>query len=284
MSNISNAMRAEVLAHALPHIKEYAGKVVVVKYGGSAMIGEIMQNEVMKDITLLSTVGVKVVLVHGGGPEISELLAKTGKKSEFVGGLRVTDKETADAAQMALAGKVGKNLASIIGRQGGRAVSLCGLDGNIIRARQIDERLGFVGEVESVDTALIDDLLSLGYIPVIAPLGADEKGQVYNINADTAAAGIAGALRAEGLIQMTDVGGILTSRDDPDSVISEINVSEVPLLIHNGVISGGMIPKAECCVEAIRRGVRKVFIIDGRVPHSIITELLTDEGMGTMLH
>lgn len=280
--NLTNAQRAEVLIHALPYIQKYTNKVVVVKYGGNAMINEELKSAVMGDVVLLSLIGIKVVLVHGGGPEISETLNKMGKKSEFVDGLRVTDAETADVVQMVLAGKINKSLVNLLGSMGGKAIGLSGIDGQMITAKKLDERLGFVGEITHVNTDIIDDVLEKSYIPVISTVGFDGNGNVYNINADTAASRIAGELKAESLISMTDIEGILRDRNDPSSLISSINVSEAPMLMREGVISGGMIPKVECCVDAIRRGVRKVFIIDGRVPHSILIEMLTDEGIGTM--
>ncbi len=279
---ISNTDRAKILTEALPYIQKYNGKIVVVKYGGNAMINEELKAAVMGDIVLLSLIGVRVVLVHGGGPEITEMLAKIGKKSEFVDGLRVTDKETADIVQMVLAGKVNKSLVNYIQGIGGRAIGLCGTDGHMIKAKMKDERLGFVGEITDVNTDPILDVLDKGYIPVVSTIGCDNDGNVYNINADTAAAKIAGKLQAESLISMTDIRGILRDKDDEDTLIPVVNVSEAPQLIHSGVISGGMIPKIECCIEAIRQGVSKVFIVDGRVPHSILIEVLTDEGIGTM--
>lgn len=281
--NITNAQRAEVIMQALPYIQKYYGKIVVVKYGGNAMINEELKNSVMGDIVLLTQIGVKVVLVHGGGPEITDELNKIGKKSEFIGGLRVTDKETADVVQMVLAGKINKSLVNLLQIKGGQAIGLCGLDGHMIEAKQLDDVHGYVGEITAVNTKPIIDLLDNGYIPVISTVGCDSQGNVYNINADTAAARIAGMLRAESLITMTDTSGILLDKDDPSTLISKLNVSDAPKLYHDGVISGGMIPKVECCIEAIRRGVSKVFIIDGRIPHAILIETLTDEGIGTML-
>lgn len=280
--NISNAERAKILTEALPYIQKYSGKIIVVKYGGNAMINDELKSAVMGDIVLLSLIGIKVVLVHGGGPEISDMLKKVGKKSEFVDGLRVTDRETADIVQMVLAGKVNKSLVNYIQGIGGKAIGLCGADGHMIKARTKDERLGFVGEITDINTEPILDVLDKGYIPVISTIGCDDNGNIYNINADTAASKIAGELCAESFISMTDIRGILRDKDDENSLIPVINVSDAPRLIHEGIISGGMIPKIECCIEAIRRGVSKVFIIDGRVPHSILIETLTDEGIGTM--
>lgn len=279
---ISNATRASVLVHALPYIQEYTGKIVVIKYGGNAMVNEKLKDSVMRDIILLSLVGVKVVLVHGGGPEITAMLDKIGKKSEFFNGLRVTDSETVDIVQMVLAGKVNKSLVNLIELKGGRAIGLSGLDGHMIKAKMKDEKLGFVGSVTSVNVQPVLDVLEKGYIPVISTVGCDDEGNVYNINADTAAAKIAGALGAESLISMTDICGILENKDDETTLIPEIRVSDAPSLIEKGIISGGMIPKAECCINAIKWGVRRVFIIDGRIPHSILIEMLTNEGIGTM--
>lgn len=280
--NISNAQRATVLVHALPYIQEYTGKIVVVKYGGNAMVNEKLQNSVMRDIILLSLIGVKVVLVHGGGPEITDMLTKIGKKSEFVDGLRVTDRETVEVTQMVLAGKINKNLVNLIQNMGGTAMGLSGIDGHMIEASPKSEKLGFVGEITNINPKPILDVIGNGYIPVISTVGCDCSGNVYNINADTAAARIAGKLGAESLISLTDISGILMDKNDPESLISKIRVNEVPQLIQDGVIDGGMIPKAQCCVNAIRGGVNRVFIIDGRVPHSILIEMLTNEGIGTM--
>ena len=282
MMELTNAQRAQILIEALPNIQEYTGKIIVIKYGGNAMKNEELKRAVMGDLVLLSLIGVRVVLVHGGGPEITDMLARVGKKSEFVDGLRVTDAESIEIVQMVLAGKVNKSLVGLIGEAGGKAIGLCGLDAKLIEAKPMDERLGFVGDITSVNITPITDLLEKGYIPVVSTVGCDDKGNVYNINADTAASAIAGKLRAESLLTMTDIAGLMRDTSDPSTLISKLNVSEVPQLISEGVISGGMIPKVECCVEAIRRGVSKVFVIDGRVPHSILIELLTDEGLGTM--
>ncbi|MBE6606290.1 MAG: acetylglutamate kinase [Ruminococcaceae bacterium] len=279
---INNTDRAQILTEALPYIQKYKDKVIVVKYGGNAMINEELKNAVMGDIVLLSLIGIKVVLVHGGGPEISDMLKRVGKESTFVNGLRVTDAETAEIAQMVLAGKVNKSLVNLIESRGGKSVGLSGPDGKLIVAKQLDEKLGYVGEIVSVNVEPINILLDNGYIPVISSIGCDMNNNVYNINADTVAAMIAAELGAESLVSMTDICGILRDKDDPSTLIPKITVSETPSLIREGIISGGMIPKIECCTEAIRRGVRKVFIIDGRVPHSILIETLTDEGIGTM--
>lgn len=282
MDNISNAKRASILVHALPYIQEYTGKIVVVKYGGNAMIDEKLKDSVMRDIVLLSLIGVKVVLVHGGGPEISDMLKKIGKQSEFVNGLRVTDKETVDIVQMVLAGKVNKSLVNIIENRGGNAIGLSGMDGHIIEATVKDKQLGFVGEITKVNVQPILDVIDKGYIPVISTVGCDNDGNVYNINADTAAAKIAGELSAESLISMTDISGILMDKDDPDTLIPVIKTSETDTLIQSGIISGGMLPKVECCINAIKWGVERVFIIDGTIPHAILIEMLTNEGIGTM--
>ena len=279
---ITNNLRGQVLVEALPYIQKYSNKIVVIKYGGNAMINEDLKNAVMGDIALLSLIGVKVVLVHGGGPEINDTLAKIGKKSEWVDGLRVTDKETVDVVQMVLAGKVNKSLVALLGRLGSKAIGLCGADGQLIKAKVKDERLGYVGEITDINPEPILDLLEKGYVPVISTTACDDEGNIYNINADTAAAKIAGTLKAECLISMTDIAGILRDKDDPSTLIPKIYVSDIPQLIHEGIISGGMIPKIDCCGEAIRRGVNKVFILDGTVPHSLLIETLTNEGLGTM--
>ncbi len=281
--DITNAQRAEVLTQALPYIKSYNGKIVVIKYGGNAMINEQLKEQVMEDIVLLSLIGVKVVLVHGGGPEITETMKKVGKESVFLDGLRVTDKETADIVQMVLAGKINKSLVNLLGVKGGRAMGLSGMDDRMILCEMKDERLGFVGKITKVNVTPVMDLLEKGYIPVISTVGVDGEGNVYNINADTAAAYIAGALQAERLITLTDISGILRDQNDPSTLISELDIEEAHQLFETGVISGGMIPKVECCIEAIQHGVKKVIIMDGRVPHSILIETLTDEGAGTMV-
>ena len=283
---ISNSDKAQVLAQSLPYIQKYYNKVVVVKYGGNAMKSEELKQAVMSDIVLLSLVGIKVVLVHGGGPEISEMLKKIGKESRFVNGLRYTDAETAEIVQMVLAGKVNKSLVALLKKHGGRAIGLCGMDAGmfICKKHETGEDIGFVGDIVDIDTKLIEDSLDNGYIPVIATVGCDEEGNVYNINADTAAASIAAALRAENVILMTDIRGLLRDKDDESTLMPEVSVSEVPYLISQGIISGGMIPKIECCVEAVRRGVKKSVIIDGRIPNSILIEMLSDAGIGTMFY
>lgn len=278
----TTAQRAEILTQALPYIQKYNNKIVVIKYGGNAMINEDLKEAVMGDIVLLSLIGVKVVLVHGGGPEINEMLGKIGKKSEFIGGLRVTDEETMEIVQMVLAGKVNKNLVNLLQSKGGKAIGLCGIDGHMIAAKKVSDQHGFAGEVTGVNVAPILDVLEKGYIPVVSTVGYDNDNNVYNINADTAAARIAGELKAECLISMTDIVGLCKDKDDPTTLIPKVYVSDAPKLIRDGVISGGMIPKINCCIESIRRGVNKVFILDGRVPHAILIEILTDEGLGTM--
>ena len=281
--HFSNAERAEVLTAALPYIKKYSGKIVVIKYGGNAMINEQLKQQVMEDIALLWLIGVKVVLVHGGGPEISDTMKRLGKEAVFVDGLRVTDRETVDIVQMVLAGKVNKSLVNLIQTMGGHAVGLSGIDGGIIEATVKDERLGYVGQITKIRTQPITDLLEKNYIPVISTIASDRQGDVYNINGDTAAAFIAGALGAERLIMMTDIAGILEDKDDPSTLIPQITVGEAKKLYDSGIISGGMIPKVDCCIEALEHGVNNVIIMDGRIPHSILMELLTDEGAGTMV-
>ena len=280
--NISMEEKAGILTRALPYIQKYNGKILVVKYGGNAMVSEELKESVMSDIILLSTIGIKVVLVHGGGPEITGMLNKIGKKSEFVNGLRVTDKETADVVQMVLAGKINKSLVNLLCARGGNAIGLSGSDGGMIKAKPKAAELGYVGVITDINVQPILDVIEMGYIPVISTVGFDDDGNTYNINADTVAAGIAGRLKAESLISMTDIAGILRDKDDPTTLISKIFVEDAPKLMDDGIISGGMIPKVQCCVDAINLGVRKVFVIDGRIPHSIIIEVLTDEGIGTM--
>ena len=280
--NLTNAQRAEVLTQALPYIQKYYNKVVVIKYGGNAMINEDLKKAVMNDIVLLSLIGVKVVLVHGGGPEINSMLNKIGKKSEFVNGLRVTDAETIDTVLMVLAGKVNKSLVNLIECTGGKSVGLCGLDGHLIEAETLDEKLGYVGKITKVNIDPITDLLDHGYIPVVSTLGCDMDGHVYNINADTAAAKIAAEMKAESLISMTDICGILMDQHDPSTLVTNITPEKAHKLMEDGIIQGGMIPKVECCLDAIEGGVNRVFILDGTKPHAILMEMLTDEGVGTM--
>lgn len=281
--NLSNADRATVLVEALPYIKKYNGKVVVIKYGGNAMINDELKQRVMEDIVLLTLIGVKVVLVHGGGPEITDMLKKVGKESKFVDGLRVTDKESTEIVQMVLAGKINKSLVNLLETKGGKAMGICGIDGQMIKAEIKDERLGFVGKITEVNVEPITDLLDHGYIPVVSTIGCDKQGNVYNVNADTAAAFIAGAMKADRFILMTDIAGILHDKDNPDSLIPLVDIKQAVELFNNEVISGGMIPKVECCIDAINRGVDKVTIMDGRVPHAILLDMLTDEGVGTMV-
>lgn len=283
MSEISNSERMKVIIEALPYIKRHNGSIVVVKYGGNAMVNEELKQEVMEDIVLLSLIGVKVVLVHGGGPDMNKLMEKLGKKPHFENGLRVTDKETIEIAEMVLAGKVNKSLVNLLQTKGGKAMGVSGIDGRLIEARVKNKNLGYVGSIVKVNTAPVMDLLRNGYIPVVSTIACDREGNVYNINGDTAAAYIAGALKAERLILMTDIAGVLRDKDDPSTLIPEMTVSEAVKLYEQEVISGGMIPKVDCCIEAINMGVEKAIIMDGRVPHSLLTELLTNEGAGTMV-
>lgn len=276
-------IRANALVEALPYLQEYNDKVVVVKYGGNAMTNETLKQAVMQDVVLLSLVGIKVVLVHGGGPEINAMLTKINKKSEFVNGLRYTDEETIDIVQMVLAGKVNKDLVLLLEQAGGKAVGLSGLDGNLIKASQLNPDLGYVGDITEIDPGVINTALNNGYIPVVSTVGAGKNGEVFNINADTAAARIAAEMGAANLILLTDIKGLLENKDDENTLIRVVGVSEVNYLKNQGIISGGMIPKIDCCVEAVRRGVRQTSIIDGRIPHSILIELLTDIGAGTMI-
>ena len=270
----SNAERAKILVQALPYIQKHSGKIIVIKY---------LKQQVMEDIVLLWHVGVKIVLVHGGGPEINDLMKRLGKKAEFVDGLRVTDKETVDIVEMILAGKVNKSLVNLLQMRGGNAIGLSGIDGRLIECKVKDSRLGFVGEVTHVNAKPVLDLLEKGYIPVVSTVGCDEKGNAYNINGDTAAACIAGALNTETFILMTDVPGILRDKDDEKTLIPAVTIAETAKLKEEGVIAGGMLPKVKCCEDAISHGVKNVIIMDGRVPHSILMELLTDEGAGTMV-
>ena len=285
-TSMTNSMKASVLTAALPYIQKYTGKVVVVKYGGNAMTNEELKAAVMSDIVLLNLVGIKVVLVHGGGPEITATLKALGIESRFVNGLRYTDEETAKVVQMVLCGKTNKDLVKLIAGCGGRALGLCGLDGSMIKAEKLTGSvdLGFVGRITEVDTSPILNAMAEGYIPVVATVGVDQQGQVYNINADTAAACIATALHAENIILMTDIRGLMRDTKDENSLISSVSIGELPALIENGTITGGMIPKVECCADAVRGGVRKAVMIDGRIPHSILIEMFSDEGIGTMFH
>ena len=280
---LSNPERAQVLTEALPYIKRYNDKIIVVKYGGNAMVDDELKQQVMEDLVLLWLIGIKVVLVHGGGPDIDDIMSKLGKEPKWVDGLRVTDKETVDIVQMVLAGKVNKTLVNMLEAKGGKAMGISGMDGRLIESKIRDERLGYVGDITRINIKPVIDLLEKNYIPVISTLGCDRDGNTYNINGDTAAAYIAGALNAERLIMMTDIAGILRDKDDPSTLISEITIEEAGKLYKEGVISGGMIPKVNCCIEAIHEGVKDVTIMDGRVSHSILMELLTDEGAGTMV-
>lgn len=280
-----NEIRSRILTEALPYIQEYTGKIIVVKYGGNAMLNDELKQAVMSNIVLLSLIGIKVVLVHGGGPEINEMLKKCSLESKFINGLRYTDKATAEIVQMVLAGKINKELVSLLQQQKGRAIGLCGIDDNLLLAEKLQSEvdLGYVGEIKKVNPQPILHALENGYIPVIATVATSEDGTVYNINADTAAARIAAELGAANLILMTDIKGLLRDKNDEDTLIYSLNINEVPLLKKQGIVSGGMIPKVDCCVEAVRRGVKKTNIIDGRIPHSILIELLTSQGAGTMI-
>lgn len=280
--NTSNAVRAEILTQAVPYIKEYTGKYVVAKYGGNAMTDPQLKKSVMQDILLLQLVGVKVILVHGGGPEISAMLKKLSIESHFENGLRVTDDDTMEVVQMVLAGKVNKSLAADLSALGGRAVGLCGIDGGLIKVHQKNEKLGHVGEIDEINTKILDDLLDGGFIPVISSIGIDDDGNPYNINADTAAAKIAAALHAESMVVMSNINGVLRDKDDENSLINQISLADAEELKKSGIIAGGMIPKVDCCTNAVKEGVKKVFIINGEIPHAILIELLTDEGLGTM--
>lgn len=280
--NTSNAVRAEILTQAVPYIKEYTGKYVVAKYGGNAMTDPQLKKSVMQDILLLQLVGVKVILVHGGGPEISAMLKKLSIESHFENGLRVTDDDTMEVVQMVLAGKVNKSLAADLSALGGRAVGLCGIDGGLIKVHQKNEKLGHVGEIDEINTKILDDLLDGGFIPVISSIGINDDGNPYNINADTAAAKIAAALHAESMVVMSNINGVLRDKDDENSLISQMSLADAEELKKSGIIAGGMIPKVDCCTNAVKEGVKKVFIINGEIPHAILIELLTDEGLGTM--
>lgn len=285
MNEVGKLNRADVLVQALPYIKKYYGRIVVIKYGGSSMINKELKEQVMTDVVLLSLVGIKVVLVHGGGPEINDMLNKVGKESHFVNGLRYTDEETIDIVQMVLSGKVNKELVHLLNMNGGKAIGLSGIDGNMMLAEKHKKAdIGFVGDLTSVDSSVIKDALAKDYIPVVSTIAAaaDNQKEIFNINADTAAAALAADLGAEKFILMTDTPGILRDKDDPTSLIPEIELSSVAALKNSGIISGGMIPKVDCCVEASRRGVKQTNIIDGRVSHSILIEMLTHEGSGTM--
>ncbi len=284
--DIKDENRAQVLVQALPYIQKYSGQTVVVKYGGNAMVSSELKAAVMSDIVLMQLVGINVVLVHGGGPEISSMLKKIGKESQFIGGMRVTDQETIDIVQQILAGKINKSLVQSLEMQGGKAMGLCGLDGRMLMAEKLisSDDLGFVGEITEVNTKPIEDLIKDGYVPIISTIAGGYKGEVYNINADIAAANIAAKLGACKLILMTDIKGLLRDKNDENTLIPVVNVSDVPSLKKEGIISGGMIPKIDCCVEAVRQGVKRAHIIDGRIKHSILIELFSDEGIGTMFY
>ena len=284
IGNIGNAEKAEILMQALPYIKKYHKQTVVIKYGGNAMTDENIKKMVMGDLVLLRQIGVNVVLVHGGGPEINDALKKMNIETEFVGGLRKTGADAISVVQMVLAGKVNKDLVNLIELCGGQAVGLCGIDGRMIEADFENKELGFVGKITNVNPKPVLDMLEAGFIPVVASVGCDKKGNVYNINADTVAARLAAELKAMSLINLSDVPGLLRDKNDPSTLIKEVNVSETLKLMNDGIISGGMIPKVKCCVEAIRRGVKQVFIIDGTVEHAILVEMMNDEGVGTMFH
>lgn len=288
MDNISNSEKSQILIDALPYIQKYSDKIVVIKYGGNAMTNKELKDAVMTDIVLLSLVGIKVVLVHGGGPEINDMLRRLNIESKFINGLRYTDSEAVDVVKMVLAGKVNKELVQLLAQHKGNAVGLCGIDGRMLVAEKKltddGQDLGYVGEITEVNAKPILDALSNGNIPVIATLATDDEGNTYNINADTAAARIAAELGAENLILMTDIAGLLRDKNDPSTLIPKVNVSEVPYLKMQGIVSGGMIPKIDCCVEAVRRGVESAVIIDGRVPHSILIEILSNEGIGTQFN
>lgn len=282
--DLSNEQRAEILVQALPYIQKYYNKIIVIKYGGNAMLNDELKKSVMRDIVLLSLIGIKVVLVHGGGPEISDMLSKTGKENKFIGGLRVTDGETMDIVQMVLSGKINKELVSLINSIGGSAVGLSGIDGALIETKQLCEELGFVGEIVKINSKIITDVLEKGYIPVVSSIGCDSSGNAYNINADTAAAEIASSLKATSFILMTDTIGLLNDKNDVNTLIPRVDIKEAPALIESGIVDGGMLPKVNCCISAVEKGVDRVFIIDGRVPHSILIEVLTDKGIGTMFY
>ncbi len=278
--------QAQILAQALPNIQKYRGKTIVIKYGGNAMINEQLKKSVISDIVLLTCVGIRVVLVHGGGPEISDMLKKIGKESRFVNGLRYTDEETMEIVQMVLCGKVNKDLSELIKKAGGKGIGLCGLDSGLLLAQKLDDGVhdyGLVGEVISVNSKIINELLENEYIPLIATVAGDKNGQAYNVNADTAAAKIASAIGAENLILLTDIKGLMRDPDDESSLIEEVKISELKSLIADNIVKGGMIPKIECCIDAVRDGVKKAVIIDGRLEHSILIEILSDKGIGTLI-
>lgn len=281
---ISAIQKADILSKALPFIQKYHDKIIVVKYGGNAMKNEQLKENVIADVVLLAEIGIKVVLVHGGGPEINQMLEKIGKESKFIHGLRYTDQETMNVVQMVLAGKTNKDLVGMLHRKGAKAVGICGLDGGLIHAEKLksEEDLGFVGTITGINETLLFDLLEKGYIPVVASVGVDEQGTLYNINADTAAASIAGKLNAENFLLVSDIPGVLEDPKNEETLIPYIQTRNIEALMERGIISGGMIPKVKCCVHAIENDVKKSVIIDGRVPHSILIEILSEEGIGTM--
>ncbi len=280
---ITNMQRAEVLIQALPYLNDYVGETIVVKYGGNAMTDETLKEQVMEDIVWLWKVGIRVVLVHGGGPELSELMMRLGKKPAFIDGLRVTDKETIDLAQMVLAGKINKSLVNMVQAKGGKAIGLSGMDGRLIEAKIRNPKYGYVGDVTKINANVIEALLNDGYIPVISTLGCDEEGNTYNINGDTAAGKIASTLQAKKMILLTDIEGVLKDRNDPESLISHLTLSEAKELIEKEIVSGGMIPKISCCTDAIEEGLNSAVILDGRVSHAILMEIFTNEGAGTLI-
>ncbi|MEO0409244.1 MAG: acetylglutamate kinase [Cyanobacteria bacterium P01_A01_bin.135] len=278
------ATRVQVLSEALPYIQRFAGRTVVIKYGGAAMKDSKLKADVMRDVVFLACVGLRPVLVHGGGPEINTWLGKLGIEPQFKDGLRVTDAPTMDVVEMVLVGRVNKEIVTLIDQVGGSAVGLCGKDGGLVRARpQGDEGIGFVGEVSVLDPRLVETLSAAGYIPVVSSVAADETGQAYNINADTVAGELAAALGAEKLLLLTDIPGILRDRNDPDTLIPKLNIQSARELIKEGVVGGGMIPKVNCCVRSLAQGVRATHIVDGRVPHALLLEILTDAGVGSMI-
>lgn len=280
----SHIERAQVLTEAMPYIQKFYGKTIVVKYGGNAMVSEELRQAVISDIALLHLVGIRVVVVHGGGPEITGMLKRIGKESKFVDGLRYTDQETMDIVQQVLCGKVNKDLVATLNRVGGKALGLCGMDAGLFQAKKLDEKYGLVGEITRVDPSIVNDALADGYVPVVSTVAQGEDGPTaYNVNADTAAAKLAVALHAKKLILLTDVRGLLRDPSDEDTLLRVVELPQVPGLIKDGIIKGGMIPKVDCCVEAVRNGVERTHILDGRIPHSILIEMLSNEGIGTML-
>ena len=284
---MNHTEHTRVLMQALPYIQKLYGKTIVVKYGGNAMISEELRETVINDIILMKCIGIEPIVVHGGGPDISKFLNRIGEKSEFINGLRYTDENTIDIVQMVLGGKVNKDLVKLIEKSGGKAIGICGIDGSLLKAKKLitEDDLGYVGEITSVNTDILKMAMSSGYIPVVGSIAlGEDDNNLYNINADTCAAKIASALKAEKLILLTDVPGVMIDPSDKNSLLSVLRLHEVPKLLHDKVIKGGMIPKIDCCVESVRMGVKRAHIIDGRVPHSIILELLSNEGIGTMIY